>query len=98
MDTLCPRNLVTTDENWLLNLIAKATGYSSATFTGAFAAEFEHLAVKRLKLIDFEAHSRAVKKTNIRAISRTRYGYDSDDDDDDVGFNLGDVGDLDDYF
>lgn len=73
--------LATTDQHWLLNLVARARGYSNATFSGGLSAEFQHLAKKRVRLIDFKAHMKAMQETNVRAISRTRYGYDSDYDD-----------------
>ncbi|MFS0848209.1 RNA-directed DNA polymerase [Novosphingobium panipatense] len=75
--------LATTDQHWLLNLVAKARGYSGAAFSGGLAAEFQHLATKRVRLIDFKAHMKTMQEVNVRAISRTRYGYDSDDYDDD---------------
>jgi hypothetical protein len=72
--------LATTDDSWLLNLTAKAQGYSRAKFGGPLAAEFQHLTDKKVRLIDFNAHMQSVKKSKVRAISRTRYGYDDDDD------------------
>ncbi len=76
--------LASTDQNWILNLAARSTGYSKASFSGAMADEFEHLANRNLKLIDIEEHLRKVKREAVRAISRTRYGYDSDDYDADA--------------
>jgi hypothetical protein len=75
--------LATTESNWLLNLVARSEGYTKAPFSGALAAEFEHLAQKKVRLIDFESHVTTAKNENLRAISRTRYGYDSDEYDDD---------------
>ena len=79
--------LATTDSNWLVNLVAKATGYSGASFSGQLSAEFDHLAKKKVKLIDFKAHMKAAQETTAHAISRTRYGYDSDDDDSDYDYD-----------
>jgi hypothetical protein len=84
--------LPTTDENWLVNLVARSSGFTGAGFSGALSAEFLHLATKKVKLIDFKAHMTAMKARRVKAISRTRYGYDSDhlnldlDLDDDLGF------------
>lgn len=72
--------LATTDDNWLLNLVAKARGYSGAAFSGNLSAEFQHLASKRVRLIDFKAHMKTMQEEDAKAISRTRYGYDSDDE------------------
>ncbi|MDT7529474.1 hypothetical protein OVY29_12440 [Sphingopyxis sp. SE2] len=80
--------LQTTDDQWLTNLVARATGFSRAAFSGPLADEFNHLAGKSVKLVDIQAHIEAVKPSGKSAISRTRYGYDSDDDDDDWGFAL----------
>lgn len=74
--------LATTDDRWLLNLVARARGYSSAAFGGALAGEFQHLANKHVKLIDFNAHMKSVQQRDVQAISRTRYGYDNDDEED----------------
>ncbi len=71
--------LSTTDSNWLVNLVARSRGFSRASFSGLYAEEFTHLADRNIRLIDFDAHSRAIKKTHKRAISRTRYGYDDDE-------------------
>lgn len=73
--------LATTDEHWLLNLVARAKGYSGATFSGSLSAEFQHLADKRVNLIDFESHMRSMRKVSTKAISLSRYGYDGDEDD-----------------
>ena len=77
--------LATTDDRWLLNLVGKARGYSSAAFSGALAGEFQHLADKHVKLIDFKAHMKSMQQRNVQAISRTRYGYDNDDEEEDLG-------------
>ena len=79
--------LGTTGDDWLLNLVAKANGYTGANFSGALTPEFQHLADKKVKLIDFDAHMKSVKKPKAQAISRTRYGYDSDDIDYGLGFD-----------
>ena len=71
--------LATTDDNWLLNLVAKSTGFTRANFSGALASEFQHLSDKKIRLIDFNAHMNSIKPRRVQAISRTRYGYDSDD-------------------
>jgi hypothetical protein len=76
------RKIASTDQEWLTNLVGRSTGFTRADFGGAMAAEFEHLAKKKINLIDIQAHLNAVQKANTHAISRTRYGYDSDDDDD----------------
>lgn len=73
--------LQTTDDQWLTNLVARSTGYTKAAFSGPMADEFTHLASKSVKLIDIQAHIEAVRPTSVNAISRTRYGYDSDDSD-----------------
>jgi hypothetical protein len=84
--------LATTDDSWLLNLVSKSTGYTNANFSGVLSSEFQHLSDKKVKLIDFDAHIKSMKKSRIQAISRTRYGYDSDnhpengEDDDDGDF------------
>lgn len=72
--------LATTDANWLTNIVARVAEYSKAPFSGDLTAEFDHLARKRVKLIDFDAHTKAMAVSRVKAISRTRYGYDSDDD------------------
>ncbi|WP_439478764.1 RNA-directed DNA polymerase [Brevundimonas sp.] len=84
--------LSTTDDNWLLNLVAKSSGYSKASFSGALSSEFDHLVAKKVRMIDFKAHMDSVKNHGTRAISLTRYGYDSDNDGPDLseGFDWGD--------
>ena len=71
------------DDGWLTGLVARATGYSGAQFSGDYADEFTHLANRHIVLIDLDAHVRSVRAADVHAISRTRYGYDNDDDDDD---------------
>lgn len=71
--------LASTDDNWLLNIVARAGGFTNASFSGPLANEFQHLAAKRVRLIDFKAHMRAMRGFQSKAISRTRYGYDADD-------------------
>ena len=79
------------DANWLVNLVARARGFSGAKFSGDFASEFDYLAKKEIKLIDFNQHIDSIKVQNKRAISRTRYGYDDEGDEDDF-LNLPDIG------
>ena len=74
--------LASTDENWLINVVARAGGYSGASFSGQLADEFEHLANKKVRLINFESHMNNMKRARTKAISLTRYGYDGDDYDD----------------
>ncbi len=78
--------LPSTDQNWLLNLHARSVGFSKASFSGSMSAEFEHLANKKVVLIDIQEHLDAVRESGINAISRTRYGYDRDDDNDEPDF------------
>ena len=73
--------LSTTDSSWLVNLVARSQGFSKAAFSGNYSDEFEHLATKEIKLIDFNDHITTVQGANRRAISRTRYGYDDENDD-----------------
>lgn len=77
------RSLETSDETWLENLVAKATGYTKTPFGGAFKDEFDHFTKKKVKLLNFKKHLDLVATDNIEAISRSKYGYDADDDDDD---------------
>lgn len=67
---------------WLDGLVARSAGFSKAKFSGDFSQEFTHLADKGLKLVDWDSHLAKMEDENENAISRTRYGYDSDDDDD----------------
>ncbi|GAA4125858.1 hypothetical protein GCM10023067_39530 [Aminobacter aganoensis] len=73
--------LSTTDADWLLSLVARSQGFSKAKFSGLYAQEFEHLASRRIKLIDFNDHLDKIRIKNKPAISRRRYGYDDDDSD-----------------
>ena len=82
-------NLASMDQDWLANLVARSTGFTKAAFSGAMADEFEHLAKKKVVLLDIQAHLDAVQEENTHAISRTRYGYDRDDDGDDDYFAYG---------
>lgn len=85
--------LSTSDSGWLLNLVARANGFTRASFSGDFSSEFEHLASRNLELIDISSYVSSMEDA-ARAISRTRYGYDEDeiedededhdDDDDDL--------------
>ncbi|QXT34843.1 RNA-directed DNA polymerase [Sphingomonas sanguinis] len=70
--------LASNDGDWLLNLVARSTGFTGMAFGGTLAEEMEHLASRRVKLIDFKAHVSAVRGGRADAISRTRYGYDSE--------------------
>lgn len=72
--------LSSVDSNWLTNLVSRSQGYSKASFSGLLAGEFSHLADRNIKLIDFAFHVNKIKSES-RAISRTRYGYDDDSDD-----------------
>ena len=74
-----PAKLLTTDEHWLSNLVAKSQGLTGAKFGGDFAAEFTHLADRHIKLIDFEKPIKAFQKRGQLAISRSRYGYDDEE-------------------
>lgn len=71
--------LHSTDQNWLHSLVAKSTGYTRAAFGGAFNEEFEHLAAKQVRLIDFDKHMIAASKVETDAISKSKYGYDDED-------------------
>lgn len=74
--------LSSVDSNWLVNLVARSQGFSKASFSGLYSDEFEHLAQRQIKLIDFNEHVTRIENQNKRAISRTRYGYDDDGFDD----------------
>ncbi|WP_108781440.1 RNA-directed DNA polymerase [Pontivivens insulae] len=74
--------LSSVDANWLVNLVARSQEFSKAAFSGLYTDEFEHLASRHIKLIDFEDHINRIRPQDRRAISRTRYGYDDDEDDD----------------
>jgi hypothetical protein len=88
--------LSTSDENWLHNLVARSSGFTSAPFTGEFAADFTHLASKKLKLIDFRKHLDFVSEENNDAISKSKYGYDSASEDNDDEEEDNDEGEDDD--
>ena len=77
------KSLQSTKDDWLLNLVARSQGYTRASFSGAYSHEFEHLAKREIKLLDFADHIDSISSSQERAISRTRYGYDDDFDDDD---------------
>lgn len=68
----------TTDDTWLVNLVAKSQGFTGAAFSGDYASEFDHLAKRHIKLIDFDGHAEKVRESNVKAISRLRYGYDDE--------------------
>jgi len=84
--------LDTDDEHWLLNLVARSEGFTKASFSGELSDEFEHLASKEIKLLDFEKHMKLLAKKGTTAISKSKYGYDSEDDeyDEDDYINLHD--------
>jgi hypothetical protein len=73
----------TMDDAWLVNLVAKSQGFTGAAFSGDYSAEFDHLAKRHIKLIDFEDHAEKVRQSSVRAISRLRYGYDDEGDEED---------------
>lgn len=77
-------SLATADDNWLLNLVGRSLGYSKAKFSGDYSEEFEHLAEKRVELINFEKHIAAVAEEGRAAISSSKYGYDAPDEDDEL--------------
>jgi hypothetical protein len=68
---------------WLINLVSRCCGFTGASFSGPYVDEFEHLSKKKLKLINFAAHIKRVSKTNVRAISNVRFGYEDEDGDGD---------------
>lgn len=70
--------LPTTDETWLQNVVARTKGFTSASFGGNLNHEFEHLVDRRVSLIDFRKHSKMLEAANRKAISRSKYGYDSE--------------------
>lgn len=86
--------LSSSDSSWLLNLVARSCDFCRAAFSGDYASGFEHLAGRKLKLIDIESYVESLSVASTRAISRTRYGYDDDereaanDDEEDVDFAL----------
>lgn len=69
--------LNTTKGDWLENVVARATGYSKAKFSGGLSPEFEHLASKKLVLINFKSHMKMVADKKVSAISASKYGYDA---------------------
>lgn len=73
--------LSSVDANWLASLVARASGFSKASFSGQYSDEFEHLANRRIVLIDFKEHIDKIGSEKRNAISRVRYGYDDDDSD-----------------
>ncbi|MGD9542365.1 RNA-directed DNA polymerase, partial [Methylocystis sp.] len=75
-------SLSSVDANWLVNLVARSQNFSKAAFSGLLSDEFDHLAKKHIRLLDFNEHPKRVRKQNTRAISRTRYGYDDIEDED----------------
>jgi hypothetical protein len=44
--------LPSTDQNWLLKFQARSVGFSKGSFSGSMSAEFEHLATRKVVLID----------------------------------------------
>jgi hypothetical protein len=56
------------------------------------ADEFEHLAAKKIRLVDIQKSIKPFASRKTAAISRTRYGYDDLDDEGDpeVDINWGD--------
>lgn len=88
--------LSTTDTNWLHNLVGRSLNYSSAPFSGEYKLEFEHLANKRVNLIDFDKHIRQMSESGTVAISSSKYGYDSEDENEDEDFDWEDF-DRDDF-
>ena len=74
--------LSTVDASWLVNLVARSQEFSKAAFSGLYSDPFDHLAQRNIRLIDFDDHMKRIERTNKRAISRTRYGYDDDEDED----------------
>ena len=76
--------LSSADSSWLMNLVARSQGFSKTSFAGHYADEFDHLAKRKIRLTDFDAHIIAIRNAKSRAISRTRYGYDDDGEDEDI--------------
>lgn len=89
-----PTKLSSTDENWLHNLAARSNGFTQASFGGTLNDEFEHLASKKVQLIDFQKHLRSVAALGKEAISRSKYGYDSEDDDINAEIDWADIEDF----
>lgn len=87
--------LATTDSNWLLNIVARSSGFTRASFGGDMSTEFEHLASRKVRLVNIGDSTKSFESKTAAAISRTRYGYDDDDEDfDDDEDAFGDWGDL----
>jgi len=84
------KKLSSTDDRWLTNIVARSLEFTKASFGGALAEEFDHLAAMGVRFIDIESHLKSSKIVKKEAISRTRYGYDNDDEDDDHEFLLWD--------
>ncbi|MER9411603.1 RNA-directed DNA polymerase [Mesorhizobium sp. M0589] len=78
------KRLPSTNDKWLLNLVARSGGFTKASFGGDMAAEFEHLASRKIRLVDIDGYVKFLAKAQTKAISRTRYGYDDEEQDGDV--------------
>lgn len=100
-DGLCPHDpniklgekLNTTHSDWLENLVGRSSGYTRAKFSGNLKEEFEHLARRKVRLINFKSHMDTATEKNREAISRSKYGYDTITDDENNGYEP----DIDDY-
>lgn len=47
---ICFKNkLASTDDEWLLDLVSRSSGFTKAAFGGSLAEEFEHLATKKVR-------------------------------------------------
>ena len=90
------QKIPTTKDDWLHNLVARSLRYSNASFGGALKDEFEYLASKNIRLLDFGKHMDLVSKRHVVAISRSKYGYDADDEDDfeDISYIFHDSPDI----
>lgn len=77
-------SLNTTGKDWLVNLVARSQGFSKSKFSQEYADEFDHLAKKNIKLLDFDSHIVRIRGDRARAISKSRYGYDDEYDDSDT--------------
>jgi hypothetical protein len=75
-----PNKLTSDSTGWLVHLTARSVGYSKASFGGCFSDEFEHLAMKGIRLIDFDAHLAKVASAGAAAISNVRFGYEDEDE------------------
>ena len=69
------------DKSWLTNMVARSSGFINAPFSGCYVDECEHLAGKRLSLIDFNSHVQRVAVEDVRAIANVRFGYEDEDGD-----------------